>query len=86
MDLTELGYQFAHLLDEKWKGVFPLDLANALGDLRIEISRYQIALQKSIKLQSHYAKLLNMYDGGLRMQFKDEHEWIARLIKIKEIK
>lgn len=38
-----------------------------------------IALQESLKLQSHYAKLLNMYDSGKRMQFDSMHAWIARL-------
>jgi len=37
------------------------------------------ALERSVKLQSHYAKLLNMYDGGERLQFATAQEWIARL-------
>ena len=39
------------------------------------------ALEESLKLQSHYAELLNMYDGGKRMQFKTPEEWVARLRK-----
>lgn len=42
------------------------------------------ALEESVKLQSHYAKLLNMYDGGKRMTFKNADEWIKRLREIKE--
>ena len=38
-----------------------------------------IALQESLKLQSHYAELLNMYDGGKRIGFKTIDEWIDRL-------
>ncbi len=40
------------------------------------------ALEESIKLQSHYAYLLNMYDSGQRMQFKNAMEWIERLREV----
>ena len=42
------------------------------------------ALRQSVKLQSHYAKLLNMHDGGERMQFASAEEWMARLAELKE--
>jgi len=41
------------------------------------------ALDESVKLQSHYARLLNMHDGGKRLEFKDSNEWMARLRKLK---
>jgi len=44
------------------------------------------ALEESIKLQSHYAGLLNMYDGGERLQFKNVDEWMDRLESLREIK
>lgn len=37
------------------------------------------ALSESVKLQSHYAALLNQYDGGNRKGFADAQEWIDRL-------
>lgn len=37
------------------------------------------ALEESVKLQSHYANLLNMHDGGERMQFETAHDWLDRL-------
>jgi hypothetical protein len=37
------------------------------------------ALEESIKLQSHYAELLNMHDGGHRKIFKNKEEWLNRL-------
>ena len=40
-----------------------------------------LALIESVKLQSHYAGLLNMHDGGERMQFSCPAEWIERLIQ-----
>ena len=39
------------------------------------------ALEESLKLQAHYAELLNMHDGGQRMIFKTINEWVARLRK-----
>jgi len=39
----------------------------------------RIALEESVKLQRHYAELLNMYDGGRRITFKDADAWITRL-------
>lgn len=46
-----------------------------LGEL-LDVAR---ALEESVKLQSHYASLLNTYDGGQRMQFSTADEWIKRL-------
>ncbi len=39
----------------------------------------RVALEESIKLQAHYAKLLNMWDGGHRLIFPTADSWIARL-------
>ena len=44
-----------------------------------------LALIESVKLQSHYANLLNMHDGGTRMQFSCVAEWIERLKKVGTI-
>lgn len=41
------------------------------------------ALVELVKLQSHYATLLNHYDGGERMTFVDPHAWIQRLREVK---
>lgn len=38
-----------------------------------------VALATSLRLQSHYAKLLNQHDGGLRLEFKTIDEWLDRL-------
>lgn len=37
------------------------------------------ALNESLKLQSHYARLLNKYDNGERMSFYSIEDWIKRL-------
>jgi hypothetical protein len=44
------------------------------------------ALAESVKLQSHYAMLLNAYDGGQRIRFNDAAAWIARLRETGTIK
>jgi hypothetical protein len=46
---------------------------------RTEIEELRAALEASVRLQSHYAVLLNEYDGGLRRQFASAEEWIQRL-------
>jgi hypothetical protein len=37
------------------------------------------ALEESVKLQSHYAGILNDHDGGTRLLFANADAWIARL-------
>jgi hypothetical protein len=48
-----------------------------------EIERLRYALEESVKLQSHYAMLLNMWDGGERMQFDSAQVWLDRLASIQ---
>ena len=53
-----------------------------------KVEELTIALEESLKLQSHYAHLLNIYDGGERRSFASIEAWIARLKqsgKIKEV-
>ena len=44
-----------------------------------ENDKLKIALSESVRLQSHYAGLLNTYDGGERIVFKNAREWLERL-------
>lgn len=53
--------------------------AKALEFCTKVIHEFEIALEESLKLQSHYAFLLNSYDGGERKDFKSVAEWIDRL-------
>jgi len=41
------------------------------------------ALKESLILQSHYASLLNQYDGGERKGFDSPEKWIGRLREMK---
>ena len=41
------------------------------------------ALDASVKIQSHYAGLLNQCHGGERREFKTSQEWIDRLAMLK---
>jgi Asp-tRNA(Asn)/Glu-tRNA(Gln) amidotransferase A subunit family amidase len=54
-----------------------------LASRQEEIERVKAGLIESVKLQSHYAELLNMHDGGQRIAFKDADEWIERLKEVK---
>jgi hypothetical protein len=40
---------------------------------------FREALELSVRLQAHYASLLNMHDGGERIVFATVDEWLARL-------
>lgn len=42
------------------------------------------ALAESVELQSHYAALLNLLDGGKRAAFADVDAWIQRLRDLKQ--
>jgi len=46
------------------------------------IEKLEKAIDESLKLQSHYAKLLNMYDEGERRQFKNRIEWMVRIDEV----
>jgi hypothetical protein len=49
------------------------------------ISILMVALEHSVKLQSHYAGLLNAYDGGARREFPHPTDWIERLMETGDI-
>jgi hypothetical protein len=51
-----------------------------------EIATLRLALEKSVALQSHYAKLLNIHDGGKRIDFANAAAWIARLVEMDKTK
>lgn len=49
------------------------------------VMELRIALRESVKLQAHYASLLNVWDGGQRMIFENSEAWIARLRETKTL-
>jgi hypothetical protein len=49
---------------------------------KLTIENLEKALSESLKLQKHYAELLNCYDGGERITFDSIDEWLKRLEKI----
>jgi hypothetical protein len=53
-------------------------------DLGALLHRTEAALEESVKLQSHYAKVLNLRDGGGRMTFATGQSWIERLLFLEE--
>ncbi len=50
-----------------------------------DVTTLEDALERSVKLQSHYAALLNAYDGGQRMTFRNADEWLARLDVVNKL-
>lgn len=50
----------------------------------VSFAELEDALRESVKLQSHYAKLLNMHDGGERLIFASAEEWTARIKEVRE--
>jgi hypothetical protein len=55
---------------------FPNDTPD---ECMLYVKELERALEESVKLQSHYANLLNMHDGGQRLDFENSTQWIARL-------
>jgi len=56
-----------------------------LEEAKEEIRDLWTALEHSVQLQSHYAGLLNQYDGGKRISFPDAMAWVDRLIDLKTL-
>lgn len=89
--------QQAHVNAEKW-----LEAASRMGGpdpdspevvlarqfIRVSeaLAYVNICLDKSVELQSHYANLLNQYDGGKRMMFKNGDAWMIRLRSLESKK
>ncbi len=44
-----------------------------------DVDRMTHGLDELVKLQAHYAKLLNEFDGGERIAFTSADEWLKRL-------
>lgn len=60
-----------------------MDEFSELNEVRDKVRFLLHALDESVKLQSHYAELLNAYDGGKRLSFPRTSDWLERLRKIK---
>ncbi len=72
------------LLPDKLRDEVTEDAAAALD--AVGLGELCDALAESVKLQSHYAELLNMHDGGQQITFRDEREWMARIRQVREHK
>ena len=60
------------------------ELFSAANEMQQEIASLKAALEESVKLQAHYAELLNMHDGGKRIVFQSTDDWLARMERIKD--
>lgn len=52
--------------------------------LALRVAELEAALKQSVELQSHYAELLNMHDGGHRLPFANVEAWLDRLAALKD--
>lgn len=51
-----------------------------------KIEQLYAALESSVRMQSHYASILNMYDNGDRLEFENVDAWLARLQACADLK
>lgn len=80
-DRCDVRYEVASDLAQRLRALIPAGHSPApAGEAQVE--RLRAALDRSVRLQSHYAELLNIYDGGQRMQFASAEEWMKRLEEI----
>jgi hypothetical protein len=56
----------------------------ALESLCAEVELLRTGLEESVKLQSHYAVLLNQWDEGHRRQFPTGEAWLQRLFELRQ--
>ena len=57
-----------------------------IDNLHTKLDRLQRGLDLLIPLQRHYAKLLNQWDGGKRIEFQSSDQWLDRLDTIEKEK
>ena len=59
-------------------------MSETVDALRARVAKLEKALTQSVELQSHYAELLNMHDGGQRLAFGNVEAWLDRLAALKD--
>jgi hypothetical protein len=70
---------------ERVRDELPLEAAaSQIYYLRARVAELESALEQSVKLQSHYAMLLNDWDGGTRLRFDSVKEWLAKLAALAQ--
>lgn len=71
------------IIVDAWYKKFPAAVEITVSHEMIEqvdlVAELAVALEESLKLQAHYARSLNDFDGGSRRVFHDMHEWLDRL-------
>ena len=60
------------------------DRDRMIAEMRVRVAKLEAALKQSVELQSHYAGLLNMHDGGKRLAFANVEAWLDRLATLKD--
>lgn len=70
-----------HLL-ERWDQTDPATQRKIVVQFIKQLAAVSDGLEELVKLQGHYAGLLNAQDGGKRHQFKTGQEWLDRLVRL----
>ena len=81
--VAEIKRVFEHCGEDTCRG-FVEALIDALERERARVAKLEAGLQQSVELQSHYAELLNMHDGGQRLAFANAEAWLDRLAVLKD--
>jgi hypothetical protein len=77
MDRSALGHVWRQMRDGLHAAIAQND---ALRRERAEETRrLRMALERSLRMQNHYAELLNAHDGGARLGFDTVEAWMERL-------
>lgn len=63
-----------------------IEAARHIDALTSDLEAARGALEQSVKFQSHYAAILNDWDGGKRMVFANADAWMDRLRALKDQK
>lgn len=67
-------------------GAIAVHLSSQIASLSADLEAARGALEQSVKFQSHYAAILNDWDGGKRMVFANADAWMDRLRALKDQK
>jgi hypothetical protein len=83
LDIEQLKAEYSAWEDDSCPAHLRLYAGKNLADAFPGIIK---ALEESVKLQSHYARILNGWDGGKRIEFVSADDWIERLYEVEVLK
>lgn len=79
MKFEDLISEDTDMLLERFNQSSPSIQKQIVAKLVFDRFRMSLALDEAMRLQSHYAELLNDFDGGKRVGFQSGEAWMDRL-------